>query len=637
MSGSISPFGPGYGAPYNATAPLQIDPVTGVPLVAPAPAPQAPPGDLPQWAGGSSPNPPPPVAPQMNLSAASPASAAPPPAQLPFQGPGFSPSDITPPGAQAAPAAASQAPAPAPQPTSSDAPPPPPDAISSNSRNNPLNLRYAGQDGATNVNGFAAFPDQASGIAAAKNQFAIDAKRGINTLRGLVSSWAPQNENDTAAYIQNVSKMTGIDPDAKVDITDPAFQAKVMPAMSVMENGPAKGGQAPPVPPGAGPQGGPPQGTPTAPEGQPPAPTDALLASQGFPGISPNAYVGGPGDQLLAIGAGLSGAPSLGKGLSQVGQNELALGQQNRDALIKQAQFRMEQARLQQQMTQQNAILGLRRDTLDNTKQHQAVTEGQADTGLAIKQQGADQGAQRVAQGDQRITQGAQRVDQGAQRVANQTQSLANRFDPTIKANLAQSGETGKQAAEDIQKIQNSRMDDEQAISENAQVQKIIQDNPNMMGQTLAARATRALTEMGLTGSSDANTLDAIQKMTAGARNSYLNSVTNGHLGGMRSFASMDSLSKAVAGVGTNPQAAQFIINLQNHQLQQKMAWRDELDQMQQADPNSVVGYKYGLAKDQFAKNWNSTRPAPQYTDETPSQATPSSGGRPSLASFGSK
>lgn len=115
--------------------------------------------------------------------------------------------------------------------------------IVGNDRNNPLNLRYAGQDGATNANGFAAFPTQQAGLAAADNQMGLYAQRGVNTLRGLISTWAPPNENDTEGYIKRVSATTGIDPDKQIDLTNPAVTGPIKAAMSAVENGAPKGQQ----------------------------------------------------------------------------------------------------------------------------------------------------------------------------------------------------------------------------------------------------------------------------------------------------------------------------------------------------------------------------------------------------------
>ena len=59
------------------------------------------------------------------------------------------------------------------------------------------------------------------------------------TIRGIVSKWAPANENNTKAYIANVSKMTGIGPDEPIGIPSdkPARWMMVGIAMAIQENG----------------------------------------------------------------------------------------------------------------------------------------------------------------------------------------------------------------------------------------------------------------------------------------------------------------------------------------------------------------------------------------------------------------
>lgn len=76
-------------------------------------------------------------------------------------------------------------------------------------RNNPGDLRYAGQAGATNEGGFASFKTLAEGIAASNKQLNLFAARGINTIDQIISKWAPPNENNTAAYKAYISKVVG--------------------------------------------------------------------------------------------------------------------------------------------------------------------------------------------------------------------------------------------------------------------------------------------------------------------------------------------------------------------------------------------------------------------------------------------
>ena len=62
---------------------------------------------------------------------------------------------------------------------------------------------------------------------------------GLNTIRAIISRWAPANENNTRAYIANVSRLTGIDPDEPLGI--PSMQSArwmmVGMAMAIQETG----------------------------------------------------------------------------------------------------------------------------------------------------------------------------------------------------------------------------------------------------------------------------------------------------------------------------------------------------------------------------------------------------------------
>ena len=82
--------------------------------------------------------------------------------------------------------------------------------------NNPGNLRYNGQYGATKgANGFAVFATPELGWMALERQIALDASRG-HTLSSFLAKYAPASENDTGTYIANVSSWTGIQPTDKL-------------------------------------------------------------------------------------------------------------------------------------------------------------------------------------------------------------------------------------------------------------------------------------------------------------------------------------------------------------------------------------------------------------------------------------
>ena len=64
-------------------------------------------------------------------------------------------------------------------------------------------------------------------------------KYRLYTIRGIISRWAPSSENDTSAYIANVSRLTGIDPDEPIGIPSdkPSRWMAVGVAMAIQENG----------------------------------------------------------------------------------------------------------------------------------------------------------------------------------------------------------------------------------------------------------------------------------------------------------------------------------------------------------------------------------------------------------------
>ena len=62
-------------------------------------------------------------------------------------------------------------------------------------------------------------------------------KYGYNTIRKIISRWAPNNENNTERYIENVSRWAGIDPDKLLAGQDANAMMAIVSAMSRMENG----------------------------------------------------------------------------------------------------------------------------------------------------------------------------------------------------------------------------------------------------------------------------------------------------------------------------------------------------------------------------------------------------------------
>lgn len=99
--------------------------------------------------------------------------------------------------------------------------------------NNPLNLKATGNQ-ARDAGGFAVFGSIGEGYSAAFRELDRYRGRGLNTIRGIVSTWAPPGQNDTAAYVQSVSRALGKSPDMPLSFDD--YQALVN-AMARVESG----------------------------------------------------------------------------------------------------------------------------------------------------------------------------------------------------------------------------------------------------------------------------------------------------------------------------------------------------------------------------------------------------------------
>lgn len=108
--------------------------------------------------------------------------------------------------------------------------------------NNPGNLVFAGQRGATvgeTVAGhtFARFQSTEEGVAALYRQLQLYQKRGIDTLAEIMGVYAPEGANNTGAYINALSKSTGIDPNQQLNFGDPATAAAMIRGISQHEAG----------------------------------------------------------------------------------------------------------------------------------------------------------------------------------------------------------------------------------------------------------------------------------------------------------------------------------------------------------------------------------------------------------------
>ncbi|EBN4331465.1 hypothetical protein DRI17_15780 [Salmonella enterica] len=108
--------------------------------------------------------------------------------------------------------------------------------------NNPGNLNYAGQQGATIEGGeggrFAVFESMQHGVAALYKQLQLYFKRGINTLSSIVKTYAPASDNNNVdAYISALTKATGKGANEVLDSGDTATIARLMKGIVDHENG----------------------------------------------------------------------------------------------------------------------------------------------------------------------------------------------------------------------------------------------------------------------------------------------------------------------------------------------------------------------------------------------------------------
>lgn len=59
----------------------------------------------------------------------------------------------------------------------------------------------------------------------------------LNTVREIISRWAPASENDTEAYVSKVADRVGVSPDISLDFTKPDLLASLARAITIQECG----------------------------------------------------------------------------------------------------------------------------------------------------------------------------------------------------------------------------------------------------------------------------------------------------------------------------------------------------------------------------------------------------------------
>ncbi|WDF65655.1 hypothetical protein [Flavobacterium sp. KACC 22763] len=84
---------------------------------------------------------------------------------------------------------------------------------------------------------FEQFKELKYGIRAMLKDIINDISKGKNTIRLLISEYAPVIENNTALYIDFISKKTGIGKDEKIQNVDSLFLISIARAIMEYENG----------------------------------------------------------------------------------------------------------------------------------------------------------------------------------------------------------------------------------------------------------------------------------------------------------------------------------------------------------------------------------------------------------------
>lgn len=109
--------------------------------------------------------------------------------------------------------------------------------------NNPGNIEYAGQRNATRESKgrFAKFNTPFDGVAGMSHQLmryftGKTTGQELTTVRQIISTWAPPEENNTKAYIDWISRQLGVGPDDSINLRDPNVMQTLMAGITKMEN-----------------------------------------------------------------------------------------------------------------------------------------------------------------------------------------------------------------------------------------------------------------------------------------------------------------------------------------------------------------------------------------------------------------
>lgn len=106
--------------------------------------------------------------------------------------------------------------------------------------NNPGNIRHGdnwqGLSAEQLDSDFCTFTTPEYGIRAmCKILLNYERRHGLNTVRGIISRWAPPVENNTESYVQSVARALNVDADKEIKVDD--YLDYLVPAIIRHENG----------------------------------------------------------------------------------------------------------------------------------------------------------------------------------------------------------------------------------------------------------------------------------------------------------------------------------------------------------------------------------------------------------------
>lgn len=84
---------------------------------------------------------------------------------------------------------------------------------------------------------FCRFKSPEFGYRAAQKILLSYHKRGLDTIRTIINTFAPPVENDTEAYIKDVAQRVGMDPDDDIDVDDVDYALPLLKSITIHELG----------------------------------------------------------------------------------------------------------------------------------------------------------------------------------------------------------------------------------------------------------------------------------------------------------------------------------------------------------------------------------------------------------------